>query len=164
MEALKALADTNLKISGAKESLFKLQETETEYLVTREKKAMDRIEKTIADSRAFVDQAKQNYESVRDFALEASSFAESLVNVQKIFHKSLEGFEERNVIWERDIGRQQDEIAEEKKSLTMQKTVIENDRKSFNQAKAQHAIDEKKLAGEWEELKRALIRLKEGRI
>lgn len=164
MEALKALADTNIKISEAKGALFKLQETETEYLVVREKKAMDRIEKTIADSREFVDEAKKNYEEVKDFALEASSFAESLIKARGIFHKLLEEFEERNVIWEQDIGQQQDEIAEEKKNLKAQKVVIENDRKSLTKARVQHASDTLRLAGEWKELDRAITRLKEGRI
>lgn len=164
MEALQALADTNIKISEAKGALFKLQETETEYLVVREKKAMDRIEKTIADSREFVDEANKNYEEVKNFALDASSFAESLIKAQGTFHKMLEEFEERNVIWEQEIGKQQDEIAEEKKNLKAQKTVIENDRKSLSKAKAQHSMDALKLAGEWGELNRAITRLKEGRI
>lgn len=43
MEAVKALSDLTLKISEQQNLLCKLQEEETEYLIEREKKAMERI-------------------------------------------------------------------------------------------------------------------------
>lgn len=43
MEAVRALSDINLEISKQKELLLKLQEEETQYLIDREKRFMERI-------------------------------------------------------------------------------------------------------------------------
>lgn len=45
LKALQALAKLNIKISEARETLEKLYETETEYLIERERKAVERINK-----------------------------------------------------------------------------------------------------------------------
>ncbi len=44
MNALKVLAETNVKISEAKQALFEMEKMETEYLIAREKKARERRE------------------------------------------------------------------------------------------------------------------------
>ena len=164
MDSLKALSEINLKISEAKNTLFALQEDETEYLVARERKAMDRIQKVVDESTELVKEADQNHAQIKQLFVEVSAFAEKLIKTQQDFRGLITEFEERNVDWERDIGRQQDELAEIRKQQKVMSIQIENERKSLEQAKKKLADDQRKLASDQGTLERAIKRLNEGRI
>lgn len=164
MESLKALAETNLKLSEAKNLLFKLQEEETAYLQAREKKALDRIKKTVEESRELVRVAEENHSEIKNLYIETSNFAENLVKLQEDFKLMLESFEERNISWEKDIGKQQDDIAQIKKEMKIEKLQIENDIKSLERSRQKLEEDQKKLKSDRGTIERAIKRLKENRI
>lgn len=159
MQSLKALSDLNIKISEAKNLLFKLQEEETEYLSIREKKAMDRIQKVVDDSKEMVKQADENHGEIKLLFNEVSGFADKLLKTQDIFHGLLSEFEESNVEWERDIGKQQDDLAEIHKMLNVEKVKIENDKQSLVIASKKLADDQRKLDSDRGTLQRNIERL-----
>lgn len=131
MTALKALTDTNMKISEARGVLYKLQQTETEYLIEREKKVMARIQKTIEDSRHLLTEAQQNYGEIQKLHQEAEEFVEFLNTTYDCFEAIIKDFGERNQAWEANIGRQQDEIADQRKEIKRDQVQIKNDQKSI---------------------------------
>lgn len=164
MESMEALSKVNLEISEARNVLFKLQEEETAYLVARERKVMDRIQKTVDESHQLVKEADKNHGQIKLFAGEISNFAQNLLRIQKDFHETLEEFENRNIEWEKDIGRQQDGIANIRKSLKVESVQIENDKKSLKQGQKRLENDQKKLNSDRGTVERAINRLKENRV
>lgn len=159
MESLQALSDLNIKISEARNELIKLQENETEYLVLREKKAMDRIEKTIQDSQELLQIANKNYGEIQEIVGLIHEFTASLIKLSQDYRQLIATFEERNVIWERNIGKQQDELNIMKQNLTALQTFLENDRKGLELERAKLVDDQKKLASDQGLLQRNIKRI-----
>lgn len=164
MDAVKAIADANLKISEARNTIFKLEETETEYLVAREKKALDRIQVVVEESQEVLETAKRNFDEVKALGNSVSEFSRSLLLLLEGFKGLVDGFEERNVLWEQQIGKQQDDLVELKKGLKSESVRIENDKKSLEQGRNVLREEETRIRVKWGEIDRAIIRLKEGRI
>lgn len=164
MEGLKTLSEITLKISDAKNLLFKLQEDETEYLILREKRAMERIQKVIDDSGEMVKEADKNYEKIQELFNGISEFASNLVSIQEQFTSLFSAFNERNVLWEADMAKQQDEILDIRNKIKVDQIKIENDSKSIDIAKQKIKDDQRKLDSDRGTVERAIIRLKENRI
>lgn len=164
MKSAQALAATNLQISEARVALTALQEEETAYLVTREKKATDRIQKVVDESRHLVTEMQGNYQEVHELLQTASDFAVSLVKIHASFSEALSEFEEKNIAWEKSIGKQQDDIEEVRKVLNVDKTKVKNDQKTIE-------LRNKAIENEWIRLKdergtltRAIERLKDNKV
>lgn len=164
MESLKALSDVNIKISEAQNTLFKLQEEETEYLITREKKAMDRIQKVVDDSKEMVKEADKNHGQVKELGVNISEFAQKLLRIQDNFKSLLVEFEERNVEWEKVIGKQQDDLEEIRKQQKVQNIQLINDKRAIEMAKKKLTEDQKKIESDRGTIQRAIIRLKNNKI
>lgn len=164
MQALKALSDVNIKISEAHNLLQKLQEQETEYLVIRETKALDRIQKTIDDSASLIKIADENYGQIKTFTRSIGSFIDHLTKLTDEYNQLIAEFEARNTKWEQGIGKQQDEIDWQIRHLKVQQVTIENDRKSLELERSKLVEAQKKLHSDRGTLDRAIKRLKEGKI
>lgn len=164
MESMQALADISVKISEAKNLLFELQEQETEYLKNREKKAGDRIQQIVDESREMVKEADNNHSKIKVLSSGLSGFVGNLVKAQEDLHSLFEDFEERNVEWEKDIGRQQDDIAEIRKQQKIREVELINTEKSLSLARKKLGDDQKKLNSDRGTLERAIQRLREKRI
>ncbi len=164
MESIRAIADANMKVSEAKNLLFKLQEDETEYLVLREKKAMDRIQKVVDESQEILKQADQNHGQIKELLIGASQLVQDLLKFQQGLQGLFTEFDERNVEWEQKIGKQQDDLAEIQKQQSIQKVQIENDNKSLEKGRLKLSQDQKKLDSDRGTVERAIKRLKENRI
>lgn len=135
MESMKVLAETSMKISEAKGVLFKLQETETEYLVSREKKAVARIQQVLNDSQEILDKALNNHAQVKEYTDSIMSGVEFLNETYKKFQGMLANFNERNELWEKNIKQKEEQIAHQRK-------LVETDEKNIE--KAYKDIEEKK--------------------
>lgn len=159
MESVKALSDVNIKISEAQNLLFKLQEQETEYLVVREKKAMDRIQKVVEVSKAMVTEADQNHAQIKALLSGISEFVSKLLKARENFTGLLAEFEERNIEWEKDIGKQQDQIIKIHQQLKIEKIQIKNDKESLESARNKLADDQRKLDSDRGTLQRTITRL-----
>lgn len=160
MDALKALADANLKISEAKNTLFKLEETETEYLVLREKKAMDKIQTMIDDSADLLEKTHNNYEEVRRFYETITTYSEVLEQFHQQFTGMLIEFNKRSDMWDTKVVEQQEKIAAlrkivetDQKNITSQQEKIEKDKKEIIVDRARLESQQQTLLASRENLK-----------
>lgn len=144
MDALKELADTNIKISAAKATLFKMQEDETFYLQEREQKALNKINQLLDDSKEILDKTKENYNEIHILCQEVSGFCDFLVEYSGKFTELLADFNFRSETWDKEVEKQRAEFAEIKKGLDLQSTINENEREK-NKKEWQKIIEAKKL-------------------
>lgn len=164
MDALKALSDINLKVSEARNVLTKLEETETEYLVSREKKAIKKIQTTLDSSKELVEQINKNYETISGFAHSVSDGAVFLSKAHGSFTALVEAFAQKQTEWERDIKNQEETIVALKNSLKVDMVWLEGEKKTLDYGNKKLHQDSLKLEDERGTLERAIIRLKQGRI
>ncbi len=164
MEALAKLAETNMKVSEAKNALFLLQENETKYLTSREKKALERIQKVFDDSSELIKQTTENYKGIDEIlrtAREASSF---LIEAQEKFAVILTDFEARDATWREIAAKREEEIANLLKRAKLDATIIANEKKNIEKENASIEIQKQKIADQWGEIDRELKRLKEKKV
>lgn len=164
MEALQALSATTLRVSEARATLIKLEETETEYLVSREKKAMDRIQAAFAVSQGLVEETNKNYELIADFA---SSVREGATFLAMAYEKFTAFCTEKATFfeaWERDIKNQEETVNGLRKLLKVEKVVIESEKNSIETTKKALSEQSRKLDDDRGTLERAFKRLKDNKI
>lgn len=135
MKIVKELADTNIKISEAKNILFKLQENETEYLEGREKKALHKIQEVLTNSAELLDQTQKNYESVHEFCKTISDYSDFLQDTHGKLQSLIELFNKRNELWEENIRKQDEESARQKNIIKQDTKSIEEREKRINVAR-----------------------------
>lgn len=164
MDAMKVLSEITLKISEAKNTLVSLQEQETEYLISREKKAMDRIQAAFDASKVLLEETNKNYESINEFATTVTEGAKFLSAAQEAFSALRTSFETKQALWERDIKNQEETITGLRNLLKIDAVKIENDKKAIVSATKVLEVKTIKMNDERETLDRAIKRLKEGRI
>lgn len=164
MDALKALAEVNLKVSEARNHLTKLQEEETEYLVSREKKAVERIQNVLILSHSLVEETNKNYEIIEQFGKDVGEGADLLSKAVDAFQSLTESKDEHYKLWEKDIKGQEDTIVALRNGLKVDLSTIESARKQVEGAKVKLAQDRKTLDDDRAEVNRAIKRLKENRI
>lgn len=145
MDSMKELADTNIKISEAKNLLFKLQEDETQYLVVREKKALEKIQKALDDSKELLDKTHKNYEKIHEFCQSVSSYADFLSETHKKFQEMLEVFKSRNQIWDGNAKQHYEELARQRKIVEQDTQAIEQREKQIKEAQEGLEKDRKRI-------------------
>lgn len=164
MDAVKALADTNMKISESKTILYKIQETETEYLVEREKKAVSRVQKVLEESKDLILKSKENYEHLKVLSDSMSELSLFLSKSYEQFLGTVKTFKESNDAWDWEINRQQEEMNVIRNDLAAQRSIIENDKKSIKR-KEQIILEENiKIADRRGVLERAAKLIREKKI
>lgn len=131
--SVKMLADTSLKISEAKNTLFKLQEEETQYLIEREKKTINTINKTLENSAGLVKTIKDNHEEVRQYSRTITAFADYLKEMYDKFKVLQESFVERNKLWEQNMKRQEEIIAKQRKEVEAEQKLIKLDEEKLKE-------------------------------
>ena len=164
MEALKALADINVKIGVARGVLTKLEETETEYLVSREKKAVDRIQKVLDDSGALVEQINKNYEAVESFAQAVGEGSKILEDACVKFKELTDAFDKRSELWERDIANREETMLSLARALKVDGIKIQHQRENLDRMTVDINNKTRKMQDERGTLDRAIKRLKEGKV
>jgi len=152
MQMLKEMADTNVRISDAKNLLFKLQEDETVYLEAREKKAMVKINKVFEDSKDLLDKTYKNYEEIHQFCQKVNEYADFLSETHTKFQKILEVFEKKNELWEKNVKNTNEEIAKQRK-------IIEQDSKAIKIREERIDEENEKIKKEREHLESQQVAL-----
>lgn len=148
MNSIKALSDVNIKISDAKNLLFKLQEEETEYLVKREEKALEKINKVLNESKDLLDKTHQNYEEIHQFCQVVSGYADFLEEAHEKFKRLLELFNKRNEVWDENAKQQYAEIARQKKILEQDAEAIGTREIKITEAKKEIIREREHLASQ----------------
>lgn len=164
MVALEALAATNLKVSEARGTLIKLEETETEYLIGRERRAMERIQEVHDDSSDLLKATQTNYDGVHQILSTVSGFSDYLSKAYDEFKGMLDSFEERNREWEANCKIWEDKVIETKNEIKVEQTKIYNEKKNIERQQTKIEMDRMKIEDDRGTLERAITRLKENRI
>ncbi len=164
MEALKGLADTNLKISEARNLLNALQEQETEYLVSREKKAIVRLQGVLELSHNLVEETNKNYEIINDFSKSIMDGAKFLENANDSFRKLIEEKDKHYENWERDIKNQEETIIALRNGLKVELSTVQSEKNQIETVKLNLEKEKLKLDDERGTLDRAIQRLKSNKI
>lgn len=125
MDTMKMLADTNLKISEARGKIFQLEKDEESYLQSREKKALERIQKLFDDSSDLLKSAQGNYDSIQALCKQVMEFCDFLIDAQQKFQSLVDIFMERNKLWEEKMRKMSLEFEETKKLIDSDKRNIE---------------------------------------
>lgn len=136
MNALKALSDTNMKVSESKATLIKIEETKQQYFKIRETETNERIAKIIAESAEVLKQARENYYETTQFYYTITSFADSLNVSYETFVHLINDFNERDQEWQKSFAEQENylkqlkiEIDNDKQNIIKEKNKIESDKK-----------------------------------
>ncbi len=164
MGVLKALADVNLKVSEARNLLTKLQEEETEYLVSREKKALERVTNVLQQSHSLVEETNKNYETIEQFSKDVGEGAGLLQKAVEAFKGLTQSKDEHYKLWEGDIKNQEETIVSLRNGLKVDLSTVESARKQLEGDKVKLAQDRKTLDDDRAEVNRAIKRLKDKRI
>ena len=159
MDSVKALAETNMQISEAKNILFRLQSEETDYLVSREKKVMDRIDELYQTSKTTLDEIQNNYVGAYEILQMASENTKYLKESYSKFQVLISDFSKRNEAWEEEVSKQEERFTNIKKGLNVDTVKIANDRKSIELEQLKMVQDRRKIADDRGTLERAFARL-----
>ncbi len=163
MDALKALSDVNLKVSEARNLLTKLQEEETEYLVSREKKAVERLQNTLILSHNLVEETNKNYETITQFSKDVASGAEILARAVDGFKTLNEAKEKFFADWERDIKNQEETIVSLRNNLKVDAVNIDGQRKQLDARNVDLNTLQTKIEVDRGEIDRKIMRFNQGR-
>lgn len=164
MDAMKALADTNIKVSEAKEALMKLKSLETTYLSGREKETKELVDKVVKDSEALLREAKGNYEEVKQLYNTVSEFVTFLTETYEKLEGFLEKVSEHDRVYRTDLKAKGESINQLLQEIRNDKIRIKNDQESLNRKSILLRDAQRKLDLDRATLDRAINRLKEGKI
>ncbi len=161
MDALSALAETNMKISEAKNTLFKLQQEESDYIREREVKTLDRIQKLYDESELLVKNTTRNNKKIHDFCNEVTQYALFLEESHRKFKELVDGFNEKSEMWDKVAKKLENDIAQARKvnendrrSIEMREKEIEKKLKLITKEKALIESKQAELAISYEALRR----------
>ncbi len=164
MESLNAIVQANLKVSEAKNLLTKLQEEETEYLVSRETKAMERITAVFEGSQQTILDAHENYASISEMTKSISGFVAFLAESVEKLEKLKELYDARTEAWENKVKTDEARLAELQRLVHVDKITLKNDKESLGKKEKTLKEFERKLEDERGVLERTVKRIKEGNI
>ena len=164
MEALKALADANVKVGEVRGIIAKLKLEEKAYLEEREKKALSRIQKILEESETVLKEALANYEAIHQFARDTTELASFVQESYGEFKTLQATFDDYTVNWESNISAKEKSLQDLQRKIKIDRVQIEMDREGVRAAEKRVAIDRIKNRDERETLERAIKRLKENRI
>jgi thioester reductase-like protein len=136
-DTLKLLADTNIKISDAKDTLNKLQDSESEYIISREEKVTEAINKLLEESSELLSQVHTNYQKVNDFCTVVSSYYDFLKEIHTKFEKMLDTSKKRDELWEENIRNQNQSIANQRKIIEEDRKRLDSDEENIKNKKKQ---------------------------
>lgn len=164
MEALEALAHTNIKVGEARGLLSQLKADETKYLAERDKKALESIQNILTESQEELKNAFSNYEEIKKFASDASNFSQALLESYNEFLELKKTFDEYTTSFEENIKVTQSQLEETKKQIKVDRMQLKADQEAVSRAWKQIALDKIKIKDERQTLERAMARLKENKI
>lgn len=164
MSALHALAETNLKISEARAHLNELDEKETEYLVAREKRVMERITALLEESRIAIAEVQENYNGIKQFYSDVCVYVSKVTKIGDDLLTLLEKFDEVREKTDETISANEATVAEIRRAVLVQNSSLESHKAMIENREREVSAGEVKLAQDNDMLNRGIERLKVNRI
>lgn len=159
MDSLKQLAETNLKVSESRVNLSKLQEEEETFIVDREKRTVERVNKVLADSKEIIEEANNNYTAVQELTSVAKDFASYLSEAFNSFRGVRDAHKENQDVWEKHVTDTEEKLSETRKILQIDRKILEIDKETLKKTRQELKKEKQKIDEEWEEVKREKVRL-----
>lgn len=164
MDSLKALSETNMKVSESRVALAQLQEQVDAFILDREEKALNKISEMLEQSKATLQETHDNYDAVHSLARTASEFAAYLTESFAKLTAIRTTFDEKTALWGKEVEKTTEKYAEIQKLLKIDRDILKNDREGLEKEKRKLEIERIKLKDEWGTLERAIARLKQNKI
>lgn len=160
MDSLRALSETNLAVSKAKEVLEMLKREQSAYIKEREEAVLAQIRSLLDESKAITKETLENYATITDLSNNAKVLAGFVVEAHAELTKLIEVFEETTQNWENEVAEMHKEIVEARKELSVEAHLLKNEHESVEKRKIAVANQERKVKDQRETLERAFNRLK----
>jgi len=160
MEALKSLAETNLKVSNAKVTLAEIKNEHNAYIKKREEKVLDQIKAIIDQSQKILDEAYANYEEVHDLSKSVDQISTFIFEAHSDLLSLNKLFDERSSLWEKDVAAVNEIMSAKKKQILVDQTLIKNDQDSIKKTYKAIAVQKRKLQDDRETMEREIERFK----
>ncbi len=132
MDALRAVADANMKASEARVALSKLKEDEAKYLKEREKLAFDLIASVIAQSKELLKDAYANYDQIRSIEASVSQLSKWVIDTSGELSALFEDFKKQQELWNTEVRRIEQELAQKREENRVSAIRILNDRQALD--------------------------------
>lgn len=132
MDAMKDLAETNLKISEGHNSLEELKGLESAYLVEREGKAAATVQRVLDESEGVLTIAGENNDAVRLLAADARGLAGKVIDLFGAVKEVMARFDQKSAIWEKNMQDREDKLSTEKNGLLLTAESLANERKNLD--------------------------------
>lgn len=164
IEALKGLADLNIRVSDMRNTLSTLEKEEETFLLSREKKELKRIEALLEDSKDILSQTQTNFQEAKEFQSSVIALSDYLKEAHDKFQGIVALYEEKSSEWDKEIEAQEMEVSKIKQELRVERIKIESENKAIISAKKVLEEGNRKLESDRGTLARAIERLKAKRI
>lgn len=161
MDALTALAETNVLVSRSREVFNTLKAEESAYIVEREAKALARIQAVLTESKEVLNETLQNYNALHELANNTAIYSQFLDEAYEEFKKLKENFLLTTQEWESDIKDVEEHLSEVKKQIKIDTIRIKKDQESIERQKKNLKDEERRIKDQRETLERAFNRLKQ---
>lgn len=163
-EVTKILADAYLEAGNAKIALANIKALEKDYISDREKKAIQKIQENLDNSRDLIQNISDNHKKVKDFSSTLTEFATLLDQIYAELNVTLQDFHKKDELWNKDIQEQQEEIEKQKQEIKIERIRINNDNESIKKAREVIKNEQIKLRDRQAMIRRTMDRLKIKRI
>lgn len=164
MKVMKEIADSNVILSGLQADIRQLKADKEEFLQVREDQLMSRLSEYLQESKELVDKTEKNYIHVHNFYEELSQFATIIKEVNDKVTLQIKDFSDQCIIAENRIKAQEMELSTLRNQLNQDLNGIKKDRAFIESQKQDLLNGQRKLNSDRETLKRAVERLKQGKI
>lgn len=164
MDALKALSETNLKVSDARVNLANLKEEEGQFIKERENNAVKRVQEIFEESRLVLNEAAHNYQMTTELASTTTDFSSFLLDAYDKFKDIRTSFAEHRTKWEEEVKKREEQLGELKKHVEVDRKLVETSKGTIEKALKSLEVERKKIDDDRQTLARATERLKQNRI
>lgn len=164
MDALRALADINMRISSTRAELATLDLNKEEYFSKREKEIVDRIAKLVQESREALKEAGVNFDELHAFAKQIFAFSDQITEFHGKLLEINDLLGKKASQFEKYVANQEDKFEEVRKGLKIDLLQLKSSQEALNVREKEVHKKEIKANDMIEMLKRDISRVKEGRI
>lgn len=161
MEAMKALAETNMRLSEAKSDLFSLRSEESRYLEERRSAEKKAVSDALDESRGMLAEIQEIRESARDLARESLILSDKARESVAEFNRMRSELIESERVRGEEIIRMLSEVREERNSLANESAMIDARRKEIQSMEKGISDERRRIDSERGALERAVKRIKD---
>lgn len=160
MDSVKAIAESNLKLSEALSDIRKIKEEKVKFIIDRENEAMIAVQSVLQDSKEMLIEATSNHTDIQLFLGEVTALHEQVKQTSDELDSVLKLFVERNLAVEADVKLIIDDVSLKRNNIDIDKKRIENDMEAIKKKNIQVSEEMRNIMSIKGALEREINRLK----